>query len=77
MNINEHPIYKNIYDLCQEIEKLPASEHATKIVVMASDLQHPARKLIEALRRIRDYPVHSEPVGGAMAMQDIAHEALR
>lgn len=30
-----------------------------------------------ALERIRDYPVHSEPVGGAMAMQDIADEALK
>lgn len=30
----------------------------------------------EALRRIRNFPVHSEPVGGAYAMQEIAHEAL-
>lgn len=29
-----------------------------------------------ALDRIRRFPVHSEPVGGAYAMQDIAHEAL-
>lgn len=34
-------------------------------------------KRVEALQRIRDYPVHSEPVGGAMAMQDIAGEALK
>lgn len=33
-------------------------------------------RLRAALQRIRNYPVHSEPVGGAMAMQDIAHEAL-
>lgn len=31
----------------------------------------------DALTRIRSYPVHSEPVGGAMAMQDIADETLR
>lgn len=31
----------------------------------------------EALTRIRAYPVHSEPVGGAMAMKDIADETLR
>jgi hypothetical protein len=29
-----------------------------------------------ALERIRSFPVHSEPVGGAYAMQDIAGEAL-
>jgi hypothetical protein len=29
-----------------------------------------------ALERIRSFPVHSEPVGSAYAMQDIAHEAL-
>jgi len=32
--------------------------------------------LKSALERIRSFPVHSEPVGGAYAMQDIAHEAL-
>lgn len=29
-----------------------------------------------ALERILRYPVHSEPVGGAYAMQDIARETL-
>lgn len=53
MNINEHPIYKNIYDLCQEIEKLPASEQQTKVVTMASDLEKPAAKLLTALREIK------------------------
>lgn len=33
-------------------------------------------RLREALDRIVRFPVHSEPVGGAMAMQDIAYEAL-
>jgi len=32
--------------------------------------------LREALIRIRDFPVHSEPVGGAYNMQDIAEAAL-
>jgi hypothetical protein len=32
--------------------------------------------MLDALERILRYPVHSEPVGGAMAMQDIAHETL-
>ena len=34
------------------------------------------QRLRAALERIRSFPVHSEPVGGAYAMQDIAHEAL-
>jgi hypothetical protein len=53
MNINEHPIYKNIYDLCQEIEKLPASEQATKVVIMASDLEKPVAKLLWLFREIK------------------------
>lgn len=34
------------------------------------------KRMLEALKRISDYPVHSEPVGGAMAMQDIACVSL-
>lgn len=30
----------------------------------------------DALRRIRSFPIHSEPVGSAYAMHDIAHETL-
>jgi hypothetical protein len=45
MNILKHPIYKAIYDLCLEIEKLPASEQATKLVTMASALEQPADML--------------------------------
>lgn len=33
-------------------------------------------KLEDALKRIVNYPVHSEPYGGAYAMQDIAAKAL-
>ncbi len=53
MNILEHPIYKDIYDLCQEIEKLPASEQETKCVFMASNLEKPAAQLVNALKEIR------------------------
>lgn len=42
MDINKHPIYKAIHDLCTEIEKLPASEQQTKVVTMASALEQPA-----------------------------------
>lgn len=56
MNIERHPIYKDIYDLCREIETLPASDHATKLVVMASALEKPADKLVAALETIvRDF----------------------
>ncbi len=51
MNIKEHPIYEAIYNLCQEIEKLPASEQQTKIVVMASALEQPTKNLISKLKR--------------------------
>lgn len=34
------------------------------------------KRLRTALERINRFPVHSEPVGGAYAMRDIAHEAL-
>lgn len=33
-------------------------------------------RLREALRSIQSFPVHSESVGGAMAMQAIARDAL-
>lgn len=53
MNLSEHPIYQNIYDLCVEIEKLPPSEQETKVVVMASDLEKPVAKLLNALQEIK------------------------
>ena len=34
------------------------------------------QELEAGLARIRSFPVHSEPVGGAYAMQEIAHETL-
>lgn len=46
MSILEHPIYKAIYDLCRQIETFPASEQQTKTVVMASNLEIPAKQLI-------------------------------
>lgn len=52
MNILRHPIYQGIYDLCREIEKLPASEQATKVVVLAAGLEQPADRLVEALETI-------------------------
>lgn len=52
MNILEHPIYKDIYDLCQEIEKLPASEQETKCVVMASNLEKPVAKLLARIKNL-------------------------
>ena len=39
-------------------------------------LQGEVAGLKDALHKIASYPVHSEPMGGAMAMQDIAHNAL-
>jgi len=50
MNILKHTIHRAIYDLCGEIDSLPASEQATKCVVLASALHDKADKLIDALR---------------------------
>jgi hypothetical protein len=50
MDINEHPIHRDIYNLCREIEGLPASELQTKIVTMASALHNPASRLVSALK---------------------------
>lgn len=50
MDILKHSIHKAIYDLCIEIESLPASEQQTKIVVMAGDLHAKADQILDALR---------------------------
>lgn len=52
MNILAHPIYQSIYDLCVEIEKLPASDQQTKVVVMASELEKPVAALIAEKDRL-------------------------
>jgi hypothetical protein len=70
MNILEHPIYKDIYDLCQEIEKLPASEQATKVVVMAGDLSKPAAKLVGTVREIKRIVLNMMPEN---KQRDLAH----
>ena len=46
------------------------------LVRTAITLGEEVDRLREALRSIQSFPVHSEPVGGAMAMQEIAHAAL-
>ena len=38
MNISEHPLLKQAYDLCIQIEKLGCGEEFTKASIMASDL---------------------------------------
>ncbi len=42
----------------------------------ADALEQRVLTLRNALLKIYHFPVHSEPVGGAYAMQDIAHDAL-
>jgi len=68
MNILAHPIYKDIYDLCQEIEKLPASEQATKVVVMASALEKPADAL---LAKIKDLEKQVDRLETALVGQNV------
>ena len=71
MNILEHPIYKDIYDLCQEIEKLPASEQETKCVVMASNLEKPAAQLVGTLREIKRIVLNMMPENTPRDLQHI------
>lgn len=54
MNLTKHTIYQAIYDLCVEIEKLPASEQQTKVVTMAGALEKNADVLVDALRDCLD-----------------------
>jgi hypothetical protein len=49
MNLYKHPIYQAIYDLCVEIEKLPASDQETKVVCMAGALEKPVAELLAQL----------------------------
>lgn len=37
--LNRHPLHWDIYNLMQEIEKLPPSEQQTKVVTMTGELQ--------------------------------------
>lgn len=43
----------------------------------ATELLAENTRMREALTKIRDFPVHSEPVGCVMEMQEIATEALK
>lgn len=47
-----------------------------ELVRTAITLGDEVDRLREVLRSIQSFPVHSEPVGGAYAMQDIARAAL-
>jgi chromosome condensin MukBEF ATPase and DNA-binding subunit MukB len=47
MNILEHPIYREIYDLCQLIETLPASDLQTLIVGKTVALESPVRRILQ------------------------------
>lgn len=50
MNILKHSIHKAIYELCREIENLPASKQQTDVLIMASNLHTNADQLVDALR---------------------------
>lgn len=38
VDINKHPLLKQVHELCLEIERLPASENQTKASMMANEL---------------------------------------
>jgi hypothetical protein len=45
MNIDAHPLYKKLHELCLEIENLPASEKQTQLINAACALE----KLIDLI----------------------------
>ena len=47
-----------------------------QVIALLQARDREALRFQSALRRIVGYPVHSEPVGGALEMQDIANKAL-
>ncbi len=74
MNIDKHPIHRSIYNLCLEIESLPASEQQTKVLLMASELHKTVDKLVDALNLIASWsegekvtPSFDEPCSAALA----------
>jgi chromosome segregation ATPase len=69
--LSDHLLHQAIYDLCQEVEKLPPSEHATKLVTMAGALQLPVADLrAELAKANQDIANHAED----WAMCDIPHD---
>jgi len=46
------------------------------VIALAKHRVQREAALVAALEKIAAYPVHSEPIGGALEMQDIAHKAL-
>jgi hypothetical protein len=47
MNIDKSPFHNAIYELCLEIEKLPASEQQTKVVTAVGALEKYADELFD------------------------------
>lgn len=45
-------------------------------IIYLNSLLKDSKDMRDALKRIYFFPIHSEPVGAAYAMQDIAHEVL-
>ena len=50
MNITEHPIYMAIYNLTQEVEKLPPSKEQTEFVTRITNLEYTAKLLIDSAK---------------------------
>lgn len=68
----EHVADEIIDTCCTDDMRDIARWHLTQLAQITSERDG----LREALNRIEQYPVHSEPVGAALAMQDIACAAL-
>lgn len=67
-----------VEQLRNELESLTKERDELKIKLLeVAHLKYERDRYRTALMAILNYPVHSEPVGGAYAMSDIADAALK
>lgn len=61
MNVNHNALTRRAYDLCLEVEKLPASEQATRLSVLASALLEAIEQQTPGDTTEPRYKVEDEP----------------
>lgn len=69
-----HCCHEVVKGECIETSRKAMIEHAQKCE--SNPLVARVKQLELCLKEILDYPIHSEPTGAAMAMQDIAKQHL-